>query len=378
MKRLSSLLLALLLLTASFVVGVPAARGDVQDQLPLALIEKEGFTAIVTRVDAGPQEDWMLAVGLHLVGTEAEAEVSLNGVSVNGWTIGNGDFQTKELRSALLDKNGLDATVYILSSVKDSFQVSQIDTVEFRFQIRSLENGRATVEKGTLTLSETPAAAPVSLRYETGLFFDDWNMTTPICLTYGTNRTDIPALVTLAVTAFEANGEPISIFDMMRGQTRQVNSFSLCVPAGVEDYPIAFRLPSAYTFDLASNGPMPAIDHLECEVVSCQPIPDENLAGHFTAGEVTVDQYNIRMPLLFDETIANGYSDIFANYTLIGRAGDTIAFVSCREEFPYSGGSWSVKYALDNGRNYLQVYLDAPREKVEEWSFYLGFVGGNQ
>ena len=65
MKRLSFLLLALLLLTASFVVGVPAAHGDVQDQLPLTLIEKEGFTATVTSIDDTAQEDWMLAVGLH-------------------------------------------------------------------------------------------------------------------------------------------------------------------------------------------------------------------------------------------------------------------------------------------------------------------------
>ena len=234
MKRLSSLLLALLLLTASFVVGVPAAHGDVQDQLPLTLIEKEGFMATVTSVDDTAQEDWMLAVGLHLVGTEAEAEVSLNGVSVNGWTIGNGDFQTKELRSALLDKNGLDATVYILSSVKDSYQISEIDTVEFIFQIRSVEDGRAGTEKGMLTLSESPVEAPVSLRYDARLFFDDWNMTTPICLTYATNRTDIPAMVTLAVTAIDAGGEPIPIFDMMLGRTRQVNQFSLCVPAGVQ------------------------------------------------------------------------------------------------------------------------------------------------
>lgn len=316
----------------------------------------------------------MLAVGLHLVGTEAEAEVSLNGVSVNGWTIGNGDFQTKELRSALLDKNGLDDTVYILSTVKDSYQISEIDTVEFIFQIRSMEDGRAVTEKGMLTLSESPVEAPVSLRYDARLFFDDWNMTTPICLTYATNRTDIPAMMTLAVTAIDAGGEPIPIFDMMLGRTRQVNQFSLCVPAGVEDYPVAFHLSTSYTFDYAANAPMPAIDHLDCEVVSCVAILDEDLANHFIAGEVSVDKYNLRMPLVFDETIANEYSDIYANYTLVGRTGGEIVSIVCSN----LSGSWSVQYALDNAQNYLQVYKDAPRETVEEWSFYPGFISGKK
>ena len=374
MKRLSSLLLALLLLTASLVVGVPAARGDVQDQLPLTLIEKEGFTATVTSVDDTAQEDWMLAVGLHFVGTEAGAELILYQVRVNGWTLGYDDFKTKSLYGAYLDKNGLDDTVYILSTVKDSYQISEIDTVEFIFQIRSVEDGRAVTEKGMLTLSESPVEAPVSLRYDARLFFDDWNMTTPICLTYATNRTDIPAMVTLAVTAIDAGGEPIPIFDMMLGRTRQVNQFSLCVPAGVEDYPVAFHLSTSYTFDYAANAPMPAIDHLDCEVVSCVAILDEDLANHFTAGEVTVDQHNLRMPLVFDETIANEYSDIYANYTLVGRSGGEIVSIVCSN----LSGSWSVQYALDNAQNYLQVYKDAPRETVEEWSFYPGFISGKK
>ena len=129
MKRLSSLLLALLLLTASFVVGVPAAHGDVQDQLPLTLIEKEGFTATVTSIDDIAQEDWMLAVGLHFVGTEAGAELVLYQVRVNGWTLGYDDFKTEALYGAYLDKNGLDDTVYILSTVKDSYRISEIDTM---------------------------------------------------------------------------------------------------------------------------------------------------------------------------------------------------------------------------------------------------------
>ncbi|MBQ3488464.1 MAG: hypothetical protein IJI97_05505 [Clostridia bacterium] len=374
MKRLSFLLLALLLLTASFVVGVPAAHGDVQDQLPLTLIEKEGFTATVTSIDDTAQEDWMLAVGLHFVGSEAGAELVLYQVRVNGWTLGYDDFKTKALYGAYLDKNGMDDTVHILSTVKDSYQISEIDTVEFIFQIRSVEDGRVVTEKGTLTLSESPVEAPVSLRYDARLFFDDWNMTMPICLTYATNRTDIPALMTLAVTAIDAGGEPIPIFDMMRGRTRQVNQFSLCVPAGVEDYPVAFRLPSSYTFDQAANAPMPAIDHLDCEVVSCVAILDEDLANHFTAGEVTVDQHNLRMPLVFDETIANEYSDIYANYTLVGRSGGEIVSIVCSN----LSGSWSVQYALDNAQNYLQVYKDAPRETVEEWSFYPGFISGKK
>ena len=374
MKRLSSLLLVVLLLTALFTMDVPVAHGDVQDRLPLALIEKEGFTAIVTSVDAGPQEDWMLAVGLHFVGSEAGAELILYQVRVNGWTLGYDDFKTEALYGAYLDKNGLDDTVYILSTVKDSYQISEIDTVEFIFQIRSVEDGRVVTEKGTLTLSESPVEAPVSLRYDARLFFDDWNMTMPICLTYATNRTDIPALMTLAVTAIDAGGEPIPIFDMMRGRTRQVNQFSLCVPAGVEDYPVAFRLPSSYTFDQAANAPMPAIDHLDCEVVSCVAILDEDLANHFTAGEVTVDQHNLRMPLVFDETIANEYSDIYANYTLVGRSGGEIVSIVCSN----LSGSWSVQYALDNDQNYLQVYKDAPRETVEEWSFYPGFISGKK
>ena len=146
------------------------------------------------------------------------------------------------------------------------------------------------------------------------------------------------------------------------------------MPAGVEDYPVAFHLSTSYTFDYAANAPMPAIDHLDCETVSCEAVLDEDLAGHFTAGEVSVDKYNLRMPLVFDETIANEYSDIYANYTLVGRSGGEIVSIVCSN----LSGSWSVQYALDNAQNYLQVYKDAPRETVEEWSFYPGFISGKK
>lgn len=194
-------------------------------------------------------------------------------------------------------------------------------------------------------------------------------------LTYATNNSDKTVQITIRCQAFDADGNVISAYDQFKGRYIDTYTTDLFVPAGVKDLPVAFVLPTGFRYDISKDEYMPEIDHLDLEMIGSQETDLEDLRDHFTVGVPEIKENHIYINVRFDEDIADNYTAIYPDHTLLGYSGDTVTTVCCRNSFPYGTSSVSVSYAKEHNDSSMLVYHDVFQEPADRWELYLGCIG---
>lgn len=235
----------------------------------------------------------------------------------------------------------------------------------------------STEESGGEELPPAPAA---SLRFDPKLYQDPNDDDRYNVLTYATNSGDRPAAVTVRYRGFDKDGNAMSVFDMFRGVRTQEFRTTLYIPAGVEEFPVAFGLPTGFKFDMSTGEEMPEIDHMEYEVIDVQEADAEDLRYHFLPGvsEPEIRENHIYIYVKLDDEIADNYASIYANYTILGITGNEVTAVCCANSFPYGTSSFSVSYANEHNDGSVLIYHHVPLDPVDVWQLYIGCVAAEK
>ncbi len=221
-----------------------------------------------------------------------------------------------------------------------------------------------------------PEESVLSIEFDPKTYPDPGSDDVINALAYASSTSDKPVQVTVRYRVFDAEGNAIKAYDLSRG--RELDQFEtfLFIPAGAEDLPVAFSLHSGLRFSFESGEEMPEISRVEFETVDTQEVDFDDLADHFTVGDPQTDNYNITIPVGFDQEIADNYRSIYADYTLLGyKDGDVIA-VYCKNDFPYGTSSYSVSYAVENSGSSISAYHYIYGVQADEWKLHLGCIAG--
>lgn len=227
---------------------------------------------------------------------------------------------------------------------------------------------------------DTPAAPAASLRFDPKLYQDPNSDDIYNVLAYATNTGEKPAMATVRYKAFDKDGNALSVFDLSKGRNIEEFRTTLYIPAGVEEFPVAFGLSSGFKVDFATGEEMPEIDHMDFEVLDVLDADAEDLRDHFLsgAGEPEIRENHIYIYVKLDDEIAENYSSVYPNYTLLGMTGNEVTAVSCANYFPYGTASLSVSYAKEHNDGSLLIYHRVPSEPVDTWQLYIGCVGAQK
>lgn len=223
---------------------------------------------------------------------------------------------------------------------------------------------------------ETPAAPTVTLEFDPHLYQDTNNDDSFHVLTYASNSGDKPVQAVFKYTAFDQEGNAISAFNMRTGGRSEVFKDSVYIPAGVENFPVAFTLPQSLVIDMSTGEEMPEIDHIDFELLEILEEETEDLREHFTPGEPEIRESHLYLFVKFDQEIADHCQSLFMSYTLLGYSNGVLTTVCCASGYPYSTSSYSVSYAKENNDNALLIYHRVPKEPVDKWELYLGCISG--
>ena len=195
-------------------------------------------------------------------------------------------------------------------------------------------------------------------------------------LAYATSSFDKPVMATVRVQALDEEGNVMSAFDQFKDRYIEQYRTDLYVPAGAERFPIGFTLPAGYRYDLKEGKEMPAVGHLEFEVLEIQEVDLADLKEHFTPGEPEIRENHIYIYVKFDEEIADHYDSLYPDYTLLGYKDGVVTSVICKRCYPYGTTSMSVSYAKEHNDSSLLVYHNVYGQPADTWELYLGCIGG--
>ncbi len=225
-----------------------------------------------------------------------------------------------------------------------------------------------------------PEATAVSLEFDPHAYQDTDGNDSFNALLYATSSTDAIVSADIKYKAYDKDGNVISVFDMFGGRYREEFKQTVYVPAGVNDFPIGFTLPQSFGYNFDTGETMPEIDHLEFELLGTDSVDAEDLKEHFTPGEPDLRENHIYLYVKFDQEIADNYASIYPNYTLLGYSNGELSAVICRNDFPYSTGSMSVDYMMENNDSSMLIYHSTyiPGVTVDQWELYLGCIGGQK
>ena len=226
--------------------------------------------------------------------------------------------------------------------------------------------------------TEPPAASAVSLDFDPHAYKDPGDRDRYNALVYATNDGDVPIRADFRCRAYDKDGSVIQIYNPFADRYSEAVKDSVYIPAGVKAFPLGFALPSGYGYDLKADKEMPEIDHLEFELLDTQEEPTEDLRAHFTPGDPEIKENHIYMYMKFDGEIADNYTSLYADYTLLGYSDGVLTAVCCRNDYPYGTSSYSVTYALEHNDGALLVYHDVPRDPVDRWELYPGCIAGTK
>lgn len=221
-----------------------------------------------------------------------------------------------------------------------------------------------------------PTGPVVSLEFDPHAYRDTNDNDYFNALAYCANSGGFPSCATVKYRAFDAEGKALMVYDRYHDRYTDEFKTNIFVPAFVKDYPVAFTLAAGFGFDVRTGETMPDIDHLEFEAVEISAVETEDLREYFTPGEPEIRDNHIYLYVKFDQEIADNYTSLFADYTLLGYSDGELIAVCCRNDFPFGSSAASVAYAVENNDSSLLVYHRVPREPVEKWEFYLGCIAG--
>lgn len=225
------------------------------------------------------------------------------------------------------------------------------------------------------TEENAPEAQPVTVTFDPKLYPNTDNDDYYNALAYVTNSGDKPAQVKIRYRAFDKEGKVMSFFDQFKGRYLEQATDVLYVPAGAKELPVGFVLPSGFRYDLSAGKEMPEIDHMEFEVLEISEEASEDLAAHFTPGDPEVRSNHLYIYVKFDQEIADKYSSLYPNYTVLGYSNGTLTTVCCKNSFPNGTSSISVEYAKEKNDSSILVYHHIPSDPVDKWELYLGCIG---
>ena len=237
----------------------------------------------------------------------------------------------------------------------------------------------SVTESAVESVAEEPEPeAAVSLTFDPVLYQDPGDQDRYNILTYGTNSGDVPAMVTFKYKAIDKDGNALAVFNMLKGTYSETFRDSVFIPAGVENYPIAFALPTAFKYDFSTGTEMPEIDHMDYEILEIANMDTEDFRDHFTPGEHEIKNGHLYIYVKYDQEIGDNYSSMYPDYTLLGYSNGTLTTVCCLNCYPASTTSFSVSYTKENTDSSFLVYHDLPRDPVDTWELYLGCVGAEK
>jgi len=220
-----------------------------------------------------------------------------------------------------------------------------------------------------------PVQEPVTLVFDPHVYQDPDNDDYLNALIYATNDSDKVVMVTIQYKAYDKDGNVISAFDQFKNKYYEQYKEELFIPAGANDLPVAFSLPSGYKYDYSTDQDMPEVDHLEYELLETQETDLEEHKAHFESGEPEVKENHIYIYVKFDQEIGDNYTSIYPDYTLLGYSDGEVVTVCCRNNYPYGTSSFSVGYAKENTDSSFLVYHHIPHEPVDSWELFLGCIG---
>ena len=223
---------------------------------------------------------------------------------------------------------------------------------------------------------ETTSELQIAVQFDPNAYQDPDNDDYLNALVYITNPSDKTVQLTIQCQAFDEGGDLISAYDQFKGKYIEKYREDLYVPAGVENLPIGFTLPMGYKYDISTDKNMPAVGHLEFELLEAQEVEWEDLRDHFTLSSIEEKSGHIYAYEKFDQEIADNYTNLYPNYTLLGYSNGAVVSVSCLNSYPHGTTSVSVSYAKENTDNSMMIYRSVPREPVDQWELHLGCVGG--
>ncbi len=223
---------------------------------------------------------------------------------------------------------------------------------------------------------ETTPELQIAVQFDPNAYQDPDNEDYLNALTYVTNPSVNTVQLTIQCQAFDEGGNLISAYDQFNGKYIEKYRTDLYVPAGVENLPIGFTLPMGYKYDISTDKNMPAVDHLEFELLEAQEVEWEDLRGFFTLSSLEEKSGHIYAYEKFDQEIADNYTALYPNYTLLGYSNGEVISVSCQNSYPHGTTSVSVSYAKENTDSSMMIYRSVPKEPVDLWELYLGCVGG--
>ena len=223
---------------------------------------------------------------------------------------------------------------------------------------------------------ETTPELQIAVQFDPNAYQDPDNDDYLNALTYITNPSVRTVQLTIQCQAFDEGGNLISAYDQFRGKYLEKYTTDLSVPAGTENLPIGFTLPVGYKYDLSTDKNMPAVDHLEFELLEAQEVEWEDLRGFFTLSSLEEKSGHIYAYEKFDQEIEDNYTTLYPNYTLLGYSNGEVVSVSCLNSYPHGTTSVSVSYAKENTDSSMMIYRSVPREPVDLWELHLGCVGG--
>ena len=231
--------------------------------------------------------------------------------------------------------------------------------------------------------SEEPAEEPapeersVALEFDPHPYPDTTDQNYYVGLVYASNSSDQIVMASFQYEVYDADGNVMQAYNMWNGRYEEEFSESVFIPAGAKDLPIGFLLASGLRYDMNKGEDMPEAGRVEYRFVSSEEVPVEDLAAHFTPGEWYIDNGHLHYPIAFDQEIADNYSSVSGNYTILGYANGELAAVCRRNDFPGGTGSWSVSYAKENSNGAFEAYHYAPYDiTIDNWEMYLGCFSG--
>ena len=224
--------------------------------------------------------------------------------------------------------------------------------------------------------AETAAEPEIIIDYDPNAYQDPDSDNYLNALIYASNPSGQVMQVTIRCQVFDEEGTLMSAYDQITGKSIEKYRTTLYVPAGTERFPIGFTLPAGYRYDISTDKYMPAVGHLEFELLEAQPVESEDLRDHFTLTSLEEKNSHIYAYEKFDQEIADKYSTLYPSYTLLGYAGDEVVSVSCQNSYPMGTSSVSVSNARENTDSSIMVYRSVPNVPVDRWELYLGCVGG--
>jgi hypothetical protein len=205
-----------------------------------------------------------------------------------------------------------------------------------------------------------PEEDAVAIEFDSHAYPDTDDQDYYVGLLYASNSSDTVAEVSFRYKVYDVDGNVMEAYDPWYGRYNEEFSETVFVPAGAKERPIGFLLAPGLVYNLDKNEDMPAADYVEYEFKASEEVPVEDLAAHFTPGELTISSGHLHYPIKFDQEIADKYSSVYGNYTILGYSNGEVAAVCCRNSFPRGTSSWSVQYAKDSGDDAFEAYHDEP------------------